>query len=593
MTFLPISDYGLIGNSHGAALVGKNGSIDWCCMPRFDSPSIFAAVLDDKLGGRFTIAPRDEWSSSQRYISDTNVLETRFETADGIAIVTDCMPLFESDTDPSGLTIRHQIVRMVRCASGKSTMEVIYQPMPDYGRAIPSVTNANDVLVTEWNDQRLDLLTPIDLDVTDNGAVGLLHLVEGDEVAFVLGYSDSSLPKPPGEDPGNLVMNTAFFDQAFAYDIQCEDGWHEPVVRSALALLAMTYFPSGGIVAAPTTSLPGKISGAQNRDYRSTWIRNASFAVDALNSLGETTVALWFFEWLCRICQTPGEDIENLYRVDGTPDTHEEELTHLTGYRNSRPVRIGNRPGGLPQHSIYGEVLASAYLLFQSGQAFKEEQWELLRRLANQAAERWTEPDNGMWEDSSKPFHFVHSKVMCWVALDRAIKLGKETGHLEDNPKWESAAEAIKAQVLRRGWNEKKQAFAQHYDTDTVDASNLLIPLVGFLSDDDPRVVSTVACIQRELQTGALMYRYRLTETNGNITNDEGASMLCSFWLVRVLARQGKSEEARKLFTDLLEYGNELGLFSEMVDPDTGAALGNFPHSSTHLALNLAARDLG
>ena len=197
MTFLPISDYGLIGNSHGAALVGKNGSIDWCCMPRFDSPSIFAAVLDGKLGGRFTIAPRDEWSSSQRYISDTNVLETRFETADGIAIVTDCMPLFESDTDPSGLTIRHQIVRMVRCARGKSTMEVIYQPMPDYGRAIPSVTNTNDVLVTEWNDQRLDLLTPVDLDVTDNGALGVLHLSEGDEVAFVLGYSDSSLPKPP------------------------------------------------------------------------------------------------------------------------------------------------------------------------------------------------------------------------------------------------------------------------------------------------------------------------------------------------------------------------------------------------------------
>ncbi|MEE2656312.1 MAG: glycoside hydrolase family 15 protein [Chloroflexota bacterium] len=593
MTYLPISDYGLIGNCHGAALVGKNGSIDWCCMPRFDSPSIFAAVLDDKHGGRFTIAPRDEWLSSQRYISDTNVLETRFETADGIAIVTDCMPLFESDTDPSGLTIRHQIVRMVRCASGKSTMEVTYQPMPDYGRAMPSVTKTNEVFVTEWNDQRLELLTPVDLDVKNNGALGVLNLVEGDEVAFVLGYSDSNHPKPPAEDPGNLVMNTAFFDQAFAYDIQCEDGWHEPVVRSALALLAMTYFPSGGIVASPTTSLSVKIGGVQNQDYRYTWIRNASFTVDALNSLGETTVALWVFEWLCRICQTTGEEFQEAYRVDGTPDIHEEELTHLTGYRNSHPVRIGNPLRRLPQHSIYGEVLASAYLLFQSGQSVSEEHWELLQRLANQTVERWTEPVTGMWEDYNKAFHFVHSKVMCWVALDRAIKLGKETGHLDPIPKWEATAEAIKTQVLERGWNEEKQTFVQHYDTDAVDASNLLIPLVGFLSDDDPRVVATVACIQRELQTGAFIYRYGLTETNGSIANDEGASMLCSFWLVRALARQGKSDEARKLFTELLEYGNELGLFSEMIDPATGEALGNFPHAMTHLALILAAREQG
>ncbi|SVC32143.1 uncharacterized protein METZ01_LOCUS284997, partial [marine metagenome] len=348
MTFLPISDYGLIGNCHGAALVGKNGSIDWCCMPRFDSPSIFAAVLDDEFGGRFAIAPRDEWSSSQRYISDTNVLETRFETADGITIVTDCMPLFESTTDPSGITVRHQIVRMVRCASGKSTMDVTYQPKPDYGRAAPSLTKTNKVLVTQWNDQRLELLTPIELDVTNNGASGVLDLVESDEVAFVLGYSDSDNPLPSAEDPGKLVMNTAFFDQAFAYDIQCGDDWHEPVVRSALALLAMTYFPSGGILASPTTSLPLEFGGAQNRDYRYTWIRNASFTVEALNSLGETTVALWLFEWLCRICQTSGEEFQNLYRVDGTSDIHEEELTHLTGYRNSRPVRIGNGFAGLP-----------------------------------------------------------------------------------------------------------------------------------------------------------------------------------------------------------------------------------------------------
>jgi len=258
MTFIPISDYGLIGNCHGAALVGKNGSIDWCCIPRFDSPSIFAGILDDEKGGHFAITPQGEWSSTHRYISDTNVLETRFETADGVAIVTDCMPLFESATDPSGLTVRHQIIRIVRCARGNVTMNVTYQPMPDYGRADAPISKEDTVLVTQWDDRRWELTSPITLAISGETATGLIELAEGGEVAFVLGYSDNDNPQTPAEDPSEMVMNTAFFGQAFAYDIECVEEWHDPVVRSALALLAMTYFPSGGIVAAPTTSLPEK-----------------------------------------------------------------------------------------------------------------------------------------------------------------------------------------------------------------------------------------------------------------------------------------------------------------------------------------------
>ena len=593
MTFIPISDYGLIGNCHGAALVGKNGSIDWCCIPRFDSPSIFAGILDDEKGGHFAITPQGEWSSTHRYISDTNVLETRFETADGVAIVTDCMPLFESATDPSGLTVRHQIIRIVRCARGNVTMNVTYQPMPDYGRADAPISKEDTVLVTQWDDRRWELTSPITLAISGETATGLIELAEGGEVAFVLGYSDNDNSQTPAEDPSEMVMNTAFFGQAFAYDIECVEEWHDPVVRSALALLAMTYFPSGGIVAAPTTSLPEKVGGIRNWDYRYTWLRDASFTMDALLSLGESTVALWFFEWLCRVCQTHCEQFQIMYRVDANPDIPEEELGHLKGYRESGPVRIGNGAANQSQHDIYGEVLSSAYILAQTGHSVTEEHWNLLQTLANHAADRWTQPDSGIWEMRGGPFHFVHSKVMCWVALDRAIKLGQETGHLDDIAKWESTAEAIKAQVLERGWNEGKQAFVQHYATDAVDASNLLIPIVGFLPHDDPRVVSTVARIQQELQNGAFVHRYLTAETDDGLTGDEGAFTLCSFWLVRVLARQGRADEAKALFTELLTFGNDLGLFSEMVDPTSGDALGNFPQAFTHLGLILAARELG
>ena len=593
MAFIPISDYGLIGNCHGAALVGKNGSIDWCCMPRFDSPSIFAAVLDDERGGNFAITPQGTWASSHRYISDTNVLETRFETSSGVAIVTDCMPLFEDPNDPAGLTVRHQIIRMVRCASGRVTLDVTYHPMPDYGRAEVALTQEGERIITQLGEQRWELLTPIALEVNEHQATGVLELAEGDEVAFVFGYSDNENAKPPVEDPSEMVLNTAFFGQAFAYDIQAGDEWHEPIVRSALALLAMTYFPTGGIVAAPTTSLPEEIGGVRNWDYRYTWLRDASFTVDALLSLGESTVALWFFEWLCRVCQTHWQQFQIMYRVDATPDIPEEELGHLKGYRNSGPVHIGNGAAEQLQHDIYGEVLSSAYFLAQAGHSVTEEHWNLLQTLANHAANHWAEPDSGIWEVRGGPFHFVHSKVMCWVAMDRAIKLGQETGHLDDIAKWEATAEAIKAQVLERGWNDKKQSFVQHYDTDAVDASLLLIPIAGFLPDDDPRVISTVARIQAELQDGAFLHRYRTAETDDGLTGDEGAFTLCSFWLVRVLARQGKADEAKALFTELLTFGNKLGLFSEMIDPATGTALGNFPQALTHLGLILAARDQG
>ena len=364
------------------------------------------------------IQPKGDGTERNRDGTDASVLETRFETADGVAIRTDWMPLFESATDPSGLTVRQQSIRMVRCARGKVTMDVTYQPMPDYGREPAGLTLEDERVVVQWGDRCWELTTPITLDISGQAATGTLDLAEGDEVAFILGYSDNDNPKTPAEDPSEMVMNTAFFGQAFAYDIECDEEWHDPIVRSALALLAMTYFPSGGIVAAPTTSLPEEIGGVRNWDYRYTWLRDASFTVAALPSLGETTVALLFFEWLCRVCQTHWEQFQIMYRVDATPDIPEEELGHLKGYRDSGPVRIGNGAANQSQHDIYGEVLSSAYILAQTGHSVTEEHWNLLQTLANHAAERWTQPDSGIWEVRGGPFHFVHSKVMCWVALD-------------------------------------------------------------------------------------------------------------------------------------------------------------------------------
>ena len=592
-SYKPIGDYGIIGNRRSAALVGLDGSIDWCCFPRFDSPSVFAAILDAEKGGRFSIAPEGPYTSSQGYVGDSNVLETQFVARDGVCSIIDCMPLYEQgDGDPVQL---HRIVRVLRCKEGAVTLRVNCAPRPDYARATVSATEEDGSLTWMSQAEVFTLQAPAAVQVTGYGAGGTLTLHEGQEEVLVFSYVDAaSEGVPDALSPRDRVERTVQYWEAKAADLQYDGPWREQVVRSYLVLHLLTYQPTGSIVAAPTTSFPEEIGGVRNWDYRYTWLRDAAFTIDALMALAHHDDAHSFFQWLGRVCAAAGEGLRIMYRVDTDTDLEEEELSHLEGYRRSRPVRIGNGAYTQTQHDVYGEVLASAHLLASTGQAISEAQWDLLSTLADLAAARWQQPDSGIWEVRGGPYHFIHSKVMCWVALDRAVALAKEIGHTgPESEEWERTAHAIKQEVLQRGWSERKQAFVQHYGSEAMDASNLLLPLVGFLPFDDPRVVSTVQRIREELGNKPFLQRYRTEETDDGLAGSEGAFTLCSFWLVRVLAGLGQVEEARQMFQELLGYANHLGLFSEMVDPGTGLALDNFPQAFTHIGLILTARECG
>ncbi|MBI2862773.1 MAG: glycoside hydrolase family 15 protein, partial [Chloroflexi bacterium] len=416
------------------------------------------------------------------------------------------------------------------------------------------------------------------------------------EAVFVLSYSDSS--SPVYEDsltPTERQDATEAFWRDIVADTAYQGPWPKEVERSYLALHLLTYVASGAIVAAPTTSLPEAIGGVRNWDYRYTWLRDAAFTVEALMSLGHVEEATGFFRWLCEICTECAErdNIQVMFRVDGDTRLEEETLEHLAGYKASRPVRIGNAAFSQRQHDIYGDVLASAQLLASHGGSIDDGDWALLRMLANMAARYWREPDNGIWEVRGGPYHFVYSKVMCWVALDRAVRLAETTGRVsEETHRWAREMDVIKEEVLSKGWNERKQAFVRHFDTDAMDASNLLIPLTGFLPADDPRVVSTVERIRAELGRGPFLHRYRTAETDDGLVGPEGAFTLCSFWLVRVLAQMGRAEEAQHLFEQLLMLASPLGLYAEMADPKTKEALGNYPQAFTHIGLILAVQEL-
>ena len=587
-----ISSYGIIGDSHSAALVGMDGSVDWCCLPRFDSPSIFAAMLDSQKGGKFAITPVDRYASTQRYSDNSNVLETSFQTQAGACTLVDCMPLYR--TGDGMVTAPHQIIRIARCTEGNVTLQLTYAPRPDYARTSARLAFEGADLVCSSQAGKVSLQSPVALELQNDIAAGVFSLGVGQEAVFVLSHEGPPGKADDGLDPYQRLEETLRYWRREASGANYTGPWQRAVMRSYLVLHLLTYLPTGGIVAAPTTSLPEQLGGARNWDYRYVWLRDAAFTVEALMSLGHAEEAKDFFSWLCQVCAdcAQRDALQIMFGVGGEIELHEEELEHLEGYRGSKPVRIGNKASVQQQHDIYGEVLASAQLLFGNGSVPSDADWELLRMLANLAAAHWQEPDMGIWEMRGKPRHFVYSKVMCWVALDCAIALAEQTGRAgPESASWKRTAEAIKAEVLQRGWNPQKEAFVQHYDTEAMDASNLLLPLVGFISVDDPRMASTVECIRRELGHGPFLQRYRTEETDDGLAGSEGAFTLCSFWLVRVLARMGRLDEARAMFEELLTYASPLGLYSEMVEPHNGEALGNFPQDFTHIGLILAARE--
>lgn len=588
--YKPIAGYGVIGNCQSAALVGLDGSIDWACFPRFDSPSVFAGVLDGEKGGKFAITPTEMYTSTARYVGDTNVLETRFETPTATVVLTDLMPYYTRDD--GSYSERNEIVRVIRGERGEMEIGVEYSPRPDYGRAIIPLVLQNGGFLCERDGRALTMKSDATLELEGAQATGQFTIRAGDELTFVVAYSESGTPTlDDGYSVEQQIAGTLALWEEKAAEVQYTGLWKKEVTRSYLALHLLTYAPTGAIVAALTSSLPEEIGGVRNWDYRYTWLRDAAFTIDALVLLGHKNEALDFFKWLGDVCTLYGDDIGIMYRVDRSSDLEEQELRHLEGYRASAPVRIGNGAATQRQHDVFGEVLASAHLMATSGQPISDMQWELLQTLARLAAQRWHEPDSGIWEVRGGPFHFVYSKVMSWVALDRAAKLARLTGRVdEETAHWEQTAAAIKAEVLEKGWNAKKQAFVQHYDTDAMDASNLLIPLMGFLPFTDPRVISTVERIREELGHGSYLLRYRTEETDDGLSGGEGAFTLCSFWLAQVLAGMGRKDEGRELLSEMIGHANHLGLFSEMVDPTTGEALGNAPQAFTHIGLILASR---
>jgi GH15 family glucan-1,4-alpha-glucosidase len=585
MAYKPISDYGVIGDMHSAALVGLDGSIDWLCFPDFDSPSVFAAVLDDARGGHWRIRPQGEYRPQQRYLPDTNILCTSFSSEDGQVELTDFMPLKNELRDSA-----HQVLRVVRGVRGSVKMECSFEPRIDYARGHTLLRKAGGVVVAEQGSARLSLASPIELSIREAGARARFTVEQGQEVVFALQWG---VDRPPDASPwhGELEL-TAGKWRDIANSISYDGRWREQVRRSALALHLLIYMPTGALVAAVTTSLPEWIGGSRNWDYRYCWIRDAAFTLDAFDRLGHTAEARRFLEWLMTFCQSCGASLRTLYGVRYDEELTELTLHHLDGYRGSRPVRIGNAASMQLQMDIFGEVMVACATYHRAGGEISNEMWSSIESFAEAAIKNWGRPDRGIWEVRGPMRHFVYSKVMCWLAVDRAITLAQALNKTVDLDRWRAVREEIRADVLERGWNERLQSFVQYYGAEHTDAALLMLPFVGFLPADDPRMLSTARRIQEELGEDGLLRRYAAERSDDGVGGEEGVFTMCSLWLAGYLTFVGELEEARKIFERVLACGNHLGLFSEMVNPRTGEALGNFLQAFTHVSFIHTARNL-
>jgi GH15 family glucan-1,4-alpha-glucosidase len=580
-----ISNYGIIGNLHAVALIGLDGSIDWMCLPYIDSPSIFGALLDDTKGGRFVISPLDDWDSVAAYKPDTNILVTQFRTRAGRMEVTDFMPVSfgcEEELEEE----QQELYRLVEATRGDVSVELTFEPRFDYARAGASIEKRNGCIAARGNDEGVFLSCTRDIDVNGDTATARWRLSEGDRVWVHLNYG---LAEPSEIDPGRAekaLLDTEEYWRSWLrrgetgriVDLGPYKGMIE---RSALVLKLLYYQPSGTIAAAATTSLPEQIGGERNWDYRYTWVRDTSFTLQALFHLGHLTETQGYLRWIERLLSEHGaEDMKILYGLRGEQCLPEQELLHLDGYKGSRPVRIGNGAARQKQLDIYGEIMDAALKLSDYVGKIDTVLWPVLRNICDYVIKHWQEPDHGIWEVRGGPYHFVYSKVMCWVALDRGITIARRYGFPADLETWQETRFKIKEEVLNRGWNEQKQAFVQHYETDALDASNLLLPILGFLPFDDPRVVSTIEVTQRELGHDGFLYRYAAED---GIPGGEGTFLFCTFWLITCLIALERLEEAETLLRRMGSTANHLGLFSEEYDVDWKEALGNFPQAFTHI----------
>jgi GH15 family glucan-1,4-alpha-glucosidase len=601
--YQPIENYGIIGNMRTAALVGMDGSIDWLCWPHFDSPSVFAAILDDRKGGRFRIAPASEDTRhKQFYWPSTNILVTRFLHADGVGEVEDYMPVGGVGT-PSD-----QLIRRVRVVRGAMPFHLECRPRFNYARSAHETHLDEHGARFGGRDFSLGLAGPVQLHQDGDGVVADFVLKEGEKATFVLRFLD---PKEqhrscPGLDESEeLFRATVEYWRRWLSQCTYRGRWREVVQRSALTLKLLSFEPTGAIVAAPTCSLPEEIGGMRNWDYRYTWIRDAAFTLYGLLRLGFTEEAARFQDWLKDRWHDADSDaagpLQVMYGIDGRADLTEETLDHLEGHRGSGPVRIGNAAHQQLQLDIYGELMDAVYLHNKYVEPIGYDSWVRLRRLIDWLCENWKREDEGVWEVRGGRRHFVYSKVMSWVALDRSLRLADKRSFPADRARWLNVRDEIYEEVMTKGWDARRKAFVQAYGSDALDASSLLMPLVFFMAPNDPRMVSTVDAIRRQLDAGGLaadglVYRYDPAAAPDGLPGREGTFNMCSFWLVEALTRAGRTDpsrldDARLLFEQMLGYANHLGLYAEQTGT-SGEALGNFPQAFTHLALISAAFNL-
>ncbi len=585
----PISSYGLIGDMRTAALVGTDGAIDWCCLPRFDSGSVFAALLDPERGGTWSIRPAGEWTSKQRYLPRTNILQTTFETAEGTAVLTDFMPVDE-DGRPSGP--HPEIHRHLRCTKGRVRMDMVFMPRFEYGaRTTRLEVLRAGMFATDRTDQVLTLCSnkASDWVVEQSIASSSFEMGKGEERWQVLRYDDDDIHPVDRYESARKLDITAAFWQRWSAGVRYRGPFRGMVKRSALALKLLTHAETGAIIAAPTTSLPETIGGIRNWDYRFVWLRDAAFTLAALDAVGHGREADDFMRFLKKVCRHEGGGhLQIMYGVDGRRDLVERHLDHLTGYLGSRPVRVGNGAVGQLQLDVYGEVLETADI-WRRNHEMTEGTWRVLRGLVDWVSHNWQMPDSSIWEVRGEVRHYVFSKVMAWVALDRGVRMAEELGLESDTAAWRAARDALHEEIMVKGWSEERQSFVQAYEYDALDAAALAIPMVRFLPWNHPRVHSTVRAIARELTSadGELVYRYRHPD---GLEGEEGAFSICTFWLAQALAMIGERERAERVFRRMLRHANHVGLYSEEINPATGEFLGNFPQGFTHIALiNCAA----
>jgi alpha,alpha-trehalase len=584
----PIGDYALLSDCHSGALVSKDGSIDWCTFHRFEARPVFARLLDWGKGGFFRIAPTmDEYEVTRRYLPGTNVLETRFETPGGAITLTDCFSVKTGAGHPE-----HRLIRHVRCDQGEVRVKVKFEPRFDYGVTEPRLEQvADDLVVAYGGPDALVLQTDLGIGTAEISACETAQtMTSGDEAWIVLTWFLPHELEPrrlSREQIKTEFEETERFWREWSELCDYNGPYREQVVRSALVLKALTNGPTGAIVAAATTSLPEEIGGVRNWDYRFSWLRDSSLTLNALFALGLTEEAHAYMGWLKRTTAGRAKALQIMYGVGGERFLPEVELDHLEGYRGSRPVRIGNGAAAQFQLDVFGELLDTVWLYRQHGGDVGEIFWEFLTRVGGAVLDLWAEPDQGIWEIRGEPRHFVYSKVMAWVALDRLVKLAELDDREGDLDGWRAARAEIRELIEREGVD--GSVFTQSFgDGGKLDASNLMIPIVGFVPHDDPRARATVAKIADELSADGFVYRY-VTDGVDGLSGDEATFAICSFWLVECLARGGEVDRARELFERLLSFCNDVSLLGEEIDPHSGEMLGNFPQAFSHLGIIQAA----